>query len=153
MNYMTIKTADINNGEGVRVSLWVAGCEHYCKNCHNPETWNKDAGKPFTEETYQELKSYLTRGMGRDLTITGGDPLASYNYKTILQLCKSLKKELPNLHIMVYTGYEYGELADDNKTEIFDYIDTLVDGKFVEELKDPKLQWRGSSNQCIFHFK
>lgn len=152
MNYMTIKTADINNGEGVRVSLWVSGCEHYCKGCHNPETWNKDAGKEFTEETYQELKSYLTKGMGRDLTITGGDPLAPYNYKTILQLCKRLKKELPQIHIMVYTGYEYGELVEDDKFEIFEYIDTVVDGKYIEELKDPKLKWRGSSNQRIFNF-
>ena len=84
---MTIKTADINNGEGVRVSLWLAGCEHYCKGCHNPETWGKDAGQPFTEDTYKNLKDYLTRGMGRDLTITGGDPLATFNYNEVLQIC------------------------------------------------------------------
>lgn len=147
MNYITIKTADLNNGDGVRVSLWVAGCEHHCKGCHNPETWNKDIGKPFTEDTYKQLKDYLTRGMGRDLTITGGDPLATYNYKTVLQLCKSLKKELPELDIMIYTGYTYDELVDLDRTEIFDYINSLVDGKFEESLKDPKLQWCGSSNQ------
>lgn len=147
MNYITIKTADLNNGDGVRVSLWVAGCEHHCKGCHNPETWNKDAGHPFTEDTYKQLKDYLTRGMGRDLTITGGDPLATYNYKTVLQLCKSLKKELPELDIMIYTGYTYDELVDLDRTEIFDYINSLVDGKFEESLKDPKLQWCGSSNQ------
>ena len=147
MNYITIKTADLNNGDGVRVSLWVAGCEHHCKGCHNPETWNKDVGKPFTEDTYKQLKDYLTRGMGRDLTITGGDPLATYNYKTVLQLCKSLKKELPELDIMIYTGYTYDELVDLDRTEIFDYINSLVDGKFEESLKDPKLQWCGSSNQ------
>lgn len=147
MNYITIKTADLNNGDGVRVSLWVSGCEHHCKGCHNPETWNKDAGHPFTEDTYKQLKDYLTRGMGRDLTITGGDPLATYNYKTVLQLCKSLKKELPELDIMIYTGYTYDELVDLDRTEIFDYINSLVDGKFEESLKDPKLQWCGSSNQ------
>lgn len=147
MNYITIKTADLNNGDGVRVSLWVAGCEHHCKGCHNPETWNKDAGHPFTEDTYKQLKDYLTRGMGRDLTITGGDPLATYNYKTVLQLCKSLKKELPELDIMIYTGYTYDELVDLDRTEIFDYTNSLVDGKFEESLKDPKLQWCGSSNQ------
>lgn len=152
MNYITIKTADINNGEGVRVSLWVAGCEHHCKGCHNPETWNKDAGKPFTEETYERLKHYLTRGMGRDLTITGGDPLATYNYKSILQLCKSLKKELPELDIMIYTGYTYDELIELGRIEIFDYINSLVDGKFEESLKDPKLQWCGSSNQRMWVF-
>lgn len=152
MNYMTIKTADINNGEGVRVSLWLAGCEHYCKGCHNPETWNKDAGQPFTEDTYKYLKDYLTRGMGRDLTITGGDPLATFNYDEVLALCKRLKAELPELDIMVYTGYTYDELVDLNRTEIFGYINSLVDGKFEESLKDPKLQWCGSSNQRMWVF-
>ena len=152
MNYIEIKGCDINNGEGVRTSLWVSGCPIRCKGCHNPQAWDKNAGQPFTEETYQYLKSYLTRGMGRDLTILGGEPLATFNYDEVLALCKRLKAELPELDIMVYTGYTYDELVDLNRTEIFGYINSLVDGKFEESLKDPKLQWCGSSNQRMWVF-
>ena len=152
MNYMDIKTSDINNGEGLRVSLWVSGCEHKCKGCHNPHTWSRNNGKPFTEDTYEYLLYSLITGLERGLTIIGGEPLTDYNYPEVLDLVKKLKVDIPDLNIWVYTGYYYDELIEQDKTDIFDYIDVLVDGRFEEELKDPDLKWRGSSNQNIWRF-
>lgn len=152
MRYLDIKTSDINNGEGLRVSLWVSGCEFRCKGCHNPQSWNKDNGKEFTSDTYAYLVNALTTGIKRGLTIIGGEPLTDYNYPEVLVLIKRLKEIIPDLNIWVYTGYYYDELIEENKTEIFDYIDVLVDGRYDDELKDKSLKWRGSSNQNIWRF-
>jgi anaerobic ribonucleoside-triphosphate reductase activating protein len=94
----------------------------------------------------------LTTGIKRGLTIIGGEPLTDYNYPEVLELVKKLKVDIPDLNIWVYTGYYYDELIEQDKTDIFDYIDVLVDGRFEEELKDPDLKWRGSSNQRIWYF-
>lgn len=152
MKYLDIKTSDINNGEGLRVSLWVSGCEFRCKGCHNPQSWNKNNGKEFTSDTYAYLVNALTTGIKRGLTIIGGEPLTDYNYPEVLSLIKRLKEVIPDLNIWVYTGYYYDELIEENKTEIFDYIDVLVDGRYEEELKAKYLKWRGSSNQNIWRF-
>lgn len=152
MKYLDIKTADINNGEGLRVSLWVSGCEHKCKGCHNPQSWNRNNGKEFTNETYDYLVEKLTTGVQRGLTIIGGEPLTDYNYPEVLKLVKRLKNEIPSLNIWVYTGYYYDELIEQDKLEIVDYIDVLVDGRYEEDLKDKTLKWRGSSNQNIWRF-
>lgn len=152
MKYLDIKTSDINNGEGLRVSLWVSGCEFRCVGCHNPQSWNKNNGKEFTSDTYAYLVNALTTGIKRGLTIIGGEPLTDYNYEDVLLLVKSLKRLIPDLNIWVYTGYYYDELIAEDKTEIFDYIDVLVDGRYDEELKDKSLKWRGSSNQNIWRF-
>ena len=152
MRYLDIKTADINNGEGLRVSLWVSGCEHRCKGCHNPQSWNKNNGKEFTDETYKYLVEKLTTGVQRGLTIIGGEPLTDYNYPEVLELVKRLKNDIPTLNIWVYTGYYYDELIEQNKEEIIEYIDVLVDGRFEEDLKDKSLKWRGSSNQVVWRF-
>ena len=152
MRYLDIKTSDINNGEGLRVSLWVSGCEHHCKGCHNPQSWNRNNGELFTTETFMKLYTALTTGVKRGLTIIGGEPLTDYNYEEVLQLCKCLKEEISDLNIWLYTGYYYDELVDQGKMEIFDYIDVMVDGRYEEELKDSTLEWRGSSNQAIWHF-
>ena len=152
MNYMDIKTSDICNGEGLRVSLWVSGCEHKCKGCHNPHTWNRNNGRTFTNDTYERLVNALTTGIKRGLTIIGGEPLTDYNYPEVLELVKKLKVDIPDLNVWVYTGYYYDELIEQDKTDIFDHIDVLVDGRLEEELKDPDLKWRGSSNQNIWRF-
>lgn len=152
MNYMSIIKSDINNGEGLRVSLWVSGCEHKCAGCHNTHTWDRSAGQPFTESTYKELYKALTTGITRGLTIIGGEPLTDYNYGAVLALVKRLKGELPNLNIWVYTGYYYDELVEENKVDIFDYIDVLVDGRYEKELKSDDVLWVGSSNQNIWYF-
>lgn len=152
MRYLDIKTSDINNGEGLRVSLWVSGCEFRCKGCHNPQSWNSNNGKEFTDETFVYLYKALTSGAKRGLTIIGGEPLTDYNYPEVLLLVKCMKEIIPDLNIWVYTGYYYDELVEENKTEIFDYIDVLVDGRYDEELKDSGLEWRGSANQNIWRF-
>ena len=152
MRYLDIKTSDINNGEGFRVSLWVSGCEHKCKGCHNPQSWNRNNGELFTTETFMKLYTALTTGVKRGLTIIGGEPLTDYNYEEVLQLCKCLKEEIPELNIWLYTGYYYDELVDQGMMLIFDYIDVMVDCRYEEELKDSTLEWRGSSNQAIWHF-
>lgn len=152
MKYLDIKTCDINNGDGVRVSLWVAGCHFHCKGCHNKHTWDFNQGKEFTNSTYLELVSCLTSEMPKGLTIIGGEPLAPSNYEDVLLICKSLKEDYPEVNIWIYTGYYYDELVEIGKHEIFDYIDVLVDGRFEEELKDESLEFRGSSNQRIWRF-
>ena len=152
MRYLDIKTSDINNGTGLRVSLWVSGCTRGCKGCHNPQSWDFNSGKEVTEETYKFLVKTLTTGVKRGLTITGGDPLDPKNYQDTLALCAQLKKDIPDLNIWVYTGLYYDELVELDQVDIFDYINTLVDGRFDLDLKDSSLEWRGSSNQRIFRF-
>ena len=152
MKYLAIKTSDICNGEGLRVSLWVSGCTRGCKGCHNPQSWDFNSGKEFTEETYKFLVKTLTTGVKRGLTITGGDPLDPKNYQDTLALCAQLKKDIPDLNIWVYTGLYYDELVELDQVDIFDYINTLVNGRFDLDLKDSSLEWRGSSNQRIFRF-
>jgi len=152
MRYLAIKTSDICNGEGLRVSLWVSGCEHRCKGCHNPQSWNRNNGKEFDNDAFMKIYKALTTGVKRGLTIIGGEPLTDYNYPEVLSLIKTLKGMIPDLNIWVYTGYYYDELVEQDKTELFEYIDVLVDGRYEEELKDSKLEWRGSSNQNIWRF-
>lgn len=150
MKYLDIKECDISNGEGLRVSLWLSGCEHKCRGCHNPQTWDKTKGREFTRYTYEKLIELLQQGAGRDLTITGGDPLAPYNYDEVLLLCRALKEDMPWVNIWVYTGYYYDELIDCGKHEIFDFINVLVDGRYEEDEKDENLEWRGSANQRVW---
>lgn len=158
MYYGEIKSADIANGLGVRVTLFVSGCRNKCKGCFQPETWNFNYGKEFTEETIEfilkELEPYYISG----LTLLGGDPFEVENQKVVLNLAKKVKEVYPNKNIWAYTGYllddkdcKYGKLIE--KTEFTDkllnLIDVLVDGPFVEELKDITLKFKGSKNQRV----
>lgn len=147
MNYHNITFPDIENGTGIRVTLWVSGCEHHCLGCHNPETWHKDSGKPFTEETKQQLFRWLELPYTTGITLSGGDPL--FNYKDILTLCKEIKMKYPNKNIWLYTGYTYEEILQSSKSEILKYIDILVDGKFQIGYRDISLPFKGSKNQRI----
>lgn len=147
MNYFRVETESMTNGPGLRTILWVAGCEHHCKNCHNPETWNKDGGEKFTKETIETVMKEVGQDYCKGITFSGGDPLASYNLKTVTNLAKRIREEFGNKKdIWLYTGYTYEEVK---KLSIMKYIDVLVDGEFIEELKDATLLWRGSSNQRI----
>ena len=147
MNYFRVETESMTNGPGLRTILWVAGCEHHCKNCHNPETWSKDGGEKFTKETIETVMKEVGQDYCKGITYSGGDPLASYNLKTVTNLAKRIREEFGNKKdIWLYTGYTYEEVK---KLSIMKYIDVLVDGKFIEELKDATLLWRGSSNQRI----
>lgn len=155
MNYAEIKKTDIANGEGVRVSLFVSGCTRRCKNCFNDIAWDFHYGKPFTAEVEKELLSALSPDYIAGLSLLGGDPCEPQNMEALLPFLKEVKRLFPKKSIWCYTGYTYrdGELADradaDRTREFLSLIDVLVDGPFIEELKDIRLKFRGSSNQRI----
>ena len=135
------------NGDGIRVVLWVAGCEHRCKGCHNTVTWDLNGGLLFDENAKNIIFEELSKDYVSGLTLSGGDPMHTNNRDAILELVKETKEKFPNKNIWMYTGYE---LADVIKHPILKYIDVLIDGKFIESLKDDSLEWRGSSNQKIY---
>jgi anaerobic ribonucleoside-triphosphate reductase activating protein len=149
---MEIKENDYNNGDGVVISLWVSGCPHKCAGCHNPETHDKNNGYKFTEEIKQDLISKLENKYIEGLSILGGEPLTDYNYDEVLKLCVEIKKKLKEKQIWLWTGYTKQELINQNKQEILFYLDTLIDGRFVEELKEEH-KYKGSSNQNVYKIK
>ena len=148
MNYGAIKENDIANGPGVRVSLFVSGCRNRCKGCFNPETWRFDYGQEFTLKTFFEIEDALDKKHIDGLTILGGDPFEPENIEIVTAICEAVKKLCPGKTIWIYTGYTY-EYVSLKYPEILDYIDVLVDGPFIEALKDISLEFRGSSNQRI----
>lgn len=150
MRYIDITYPDVNNGEGCRVTLWISGCRHNCKGCHNPHTHDYTAGKVFTEDTYKELSEILSKSYIKGLTLSGGDPLCQSQkiLNELFNLVKRIKSDFPDKDIWVYTGY-YKEYLKGKQLEILKYCDVLVDGPYVEELRDITLQFRGSSNQKI----
>ena len=158
MNYAKIKKNDIANGPGVCVSLFVQGCPHHCKGCFNKETWDFDGGKLFTWETVNEIiKDINANGVLRNLNLLGGEPLAPSNRTSIVGLINEVRKIYGNsIKIYLWTGYLYENLLeekDSNLEYIFDNVDVLIDGPFIENLKDNELELRGSSNQRIIQLK
>lgn len=156
MNYAEIKTCDIANGPGVRVTLFVSGCTHRCQNCFNEETWDFHYGKPFTAETENMLLSALRPAYIKGLTLLGGEPLEYSNQQGLLPFVRRVRKELPEKDIWCYTGYTFesdvlGRMCVEREEtrELLSCLDVLVDGEFVQELKDLGLRFRGSSNQRI----
>ena len=156
MNYGEIKNYDIANGEGVRVSLFVSGCTHHCKNCFNPETWSFEYGKPFTKETEDYIIECLSPDYIDGLSLLGGEPFEPQNQEVLLPLLRKVKNELPNKNIWCYTGYLFDrELLCESRArceftdEMLSLIDVLVDGEFVQAMHDISLAFRGSSNQRI----
>ncbi|MGP1570447.1 MAG: anaerobic ribonucleoside-triphosphate reductase activating protein [Eubacteriales bacterium] len=160
MHYGEIKKCDIANGEGVRVSLFVSGCTHRCKGCFNPETWDFNYGKKFDEEAEQEIFSQLDEPFIDGLSLLGGEPMEPANQKVLLPFLRKVVKRYPQKNIWCYTGYTLevdlvakGKAFTEYTDEILSYIDVLVDGEFIEELKDIRLVFRGSSNQRILKLK
>ena len=160
MYYGNIKGFSIENGVGVRVSLFVSGCRNHCKNCFSPQTWNCTYGEPFTEVTEKELLEELAPDHIHGLTILGGEPFEPENQKDILPLILKVRRELPQKTIWMYTGFTYEELTGDSRgncgeltRQIFENIDVLVDGRFVEEKKNLRIRFRGSENQRIIDMK
>ncbi len=160
MNYGEIKKYDIANGEGVRVSLFVSGCTHHCKGCFNEETWDFSYGKPFTEEAEQELLAALSLDFIDGLSLLGGEPFERQNQRVLLPFLKKVRSYYPGKDIWCYTGYLFDkELLKDSRArcedtdELLSLIDVLVDGEFVQELKDISLPFRGSGNQRIIDVK
>jgi anaerobic ribonucleoside-triphosphate reductase activating protein len=153
MNYSNLKTCDIANGVGVRVSLFVSGCAHACPGCFNPEAWQFSFGQPYTPETEAQILEALRPAHIRGLTLLGGEPLHPRNRPTLLALLRRVRAALPKKDIWCYTGYVFDKelLPDDDPLlrELLAHIDILVDGRFVEAQKDLNLRFRGSSNQRI----
>lgn len=155
MNYAEIKKFDIANGLGVRVSLFVSGCTHHCKNCFNQVAWDFSYGKLFTEAVEQELLSALGNSFIDGLTLLGGEPLEPANQRGLISFLRRVKQQFPEKNIWCYTGYTFetdvlsGKVQTEVTDELLSYIDVLVDGKFIEELKDITLKFRGSSNQRL----
>jgi anaerobic ribonucleoside-triphosphate reductase activating protein len=155
MNYATIKNCDIANGPGVRVSLFVSGCEHYCKECFNPEAWNFYYGNEYTKDTNDELFEALDKDYIRGLTILGGEPMHPKNQEQVLQIVKEFNSryKFSTKDIWLYTGYYFEDLYLDKvgtySNEILKNVNVVVDGPFESELKDIGLNFRGSSNQRI----
>lgn len=149
MNYNTIIKDDLINGEGARVSLFVSGCSHGCENCFNEEAWDYRSGTEFTNEVLNELFTALDKPYISGLSLLGGDPLMKKNISTVIDICKQFKERFPEKNIWCWTGYTLEEVQNNHAKEILQYCDVLVDGKFVQELKDLTLPFRGSSNQRI----
>ncbi len=158
MNYALIKPRDIANGPGVRVSLFVSGCRRHCKNCFNPETWDFTYGRPFNQQTIDDILGLLAPDYIRGLTVLGGEPFEPENQPTVLELVRQVKARYPDKEIWAFTGNRFDDdllakkLGPWEVTEaLLQRIDVLVDGAFVEELKDMGLRFRGSSNQRIIN--
>lgn len=147
MNYQKITKYDIANGEGVRVVLWVSGCNHHCEGCHNPETWDPTSGHPFTKEVMDELLEALEPDYISGLTLSGGDPLFPKNRETVYKILQTVKRMYPQKPIWLYTGYKWEEIK--NNPWVVSYTDVIVDGEFIMDQKDITLPWYGSKNQRV----
>ena len=157
MKYAKIKKCDVSNGPGVRVSLFVSGCNRHCKGCFNEEAWDFEYGDDFTNKEIDEIINFLEPSYISGLSILGGEPLELINQKGILPLLKKVQEIYKNKKtIWLYTGYTYEDILkmpNQEIKEILKLIDVLVDGEFKEDLKDPLLYFRGSSNQRIIDIK
>lgn len=161
MNYATIKNCDIANGLGIRVSLFVSGCTHHCKGCFNSIAWPFDYGEVFTKEIEEKILEECSKTYIAGLTLLGGEPFEPSNQIGLIHLLREFKKRFPNKNIWAYTGYvleteilpKNGKTHNEVTDEMLSYIDVLVDGRFVEELKDISLKYRGSSNQRLIDLK
>ena len=151
MNYAKIRKLDVTNGEGIGVSLFVQGCQFHCKNCFNKVTWDFDNGKQFTKDTLNTIISLLNDKHIKRFSILGGEPLAEKNMHDVLQTIIEIRKNVTDITIWVYTGYTFEEVKQlKYGKEILDNVDTIVDGRYVDELRDLTLEFRGSSNQNIW---
>ena len=161
MNYIKVTKNDIANGIGIGCVLWVSGCDIHCKNCHNQSTWDFNAGQPFTEDTMQEILSTLTKPYISRLTLSGGHPLDPHNLPEVYKIVKRVKMVFPNKDIWLYTGYSWEDIVekdrimknlkdnDISELAVIKLCDILVDGRYIDKLRDISLPFRGSSNQRI----
>lgn len=163
MNYIMIRTDDMLNGNGLRVVLFCTACDHYCKNCHNVETWQASNGNHFDDAAKETIYKELENDYIDGLTLSGGDPLNKSNLDDLLNLCKEVKNKYPNKTIWLYSGYTWDYIFDcvntvdvfgnQKRQEIISLCDVFVDGKFIEELADVKYPWAGSTNQRVIDIK
>lgn len=149
MNYHKIEKFSTNNGPGIRVVFWTSGCNHKCKGCHNPETWDVNSGKEVTKDTYKELAESLNHSFISGVTWSGGDPLHPQNRNEIGNLITFVNDNFQK-NQWLYTGYKWEEIKD---LFFIKFLDVVVDGPFIEELKNINLKFRGSSNQRLIDVK
>lgn len=154
MNYADIKRCDVANGPGIRVSLFVSGCTHHCKECFNPETWDFNYGSPFTENEIEQIIEYMSPDYIKGITILGGEPFEHPNQQGLLPLLRRIRKVYPEKNIWCFSGYDFekdilGRMVKEweETEELLSYIDVLVDGEFMVDKKDLTLVFKGSSNQ------
>ena len=143
MRYNKIRKMDVSNGPGIRVSIFLQGCEFHCKNCFNPETWSFKSGKEFTNETINKILELSDKETVSGLSILGGEPMHP---------AKKFKEKFPKKTVWVWSGFLYEDVLK-RDPEVFNYIDVMVDGQYVDELHDPTLRWKGSSNQRVIDIK
>ena len=150
MRYNKIRKMDISNGPGIRVSVFMQGCEFYCKDCFNPETWDFNKGNEFTDDTINTILDLCSKDYIKGLSILGGDPMHPKNIDGTSKLAKLFKKRFKNKDLWIWTGFLFEDL---NNEEILSYIDVLVDGRFEIDKFNPRLKWCGSSNQRVIDIK
>lgn len=150
MRYNLIRKMDISNGPGVRVSIFMQGCSFHCKNCFNPETWDFEGGQEFTDDTINKVLELSDKKEVKGLSILGGEPMHPTNIEGTTKLAKTFKEKYPEKNIWAWSGFKYEDIKDN---DVFNYIDVLVDGQYKDELHDPTLKWRGSSNQRVIDIK
>ena len=164
MNYHNITYPDMNNGDGLRVVLWLSGCSHHCYNCQNPQTWDVNSGIPFDESAKEELFRELDKDYISGLTLSGGDPLHEANLDGVLDLVNRFRLLFPNKTIWIYSGYQWNQIFNDGvyltrdcagwkRREIVKKCDVMIDSKYVDSLRDPQLKWKGSSNQHVINIE
>ena len=164
MNYHNITYPDMNNGDGLRVVLWLSGCSHHCYNCQNPQTWDVNSGIPFDESAKEELFRELDKDYISGLTLSGGDPLHEANLDGVLDLVNKIRLSFPNKTIWLYSGYQWNQIFNDGvyltrdcagwkRREIVKKCDVMIDGKYMDSLRDPQLKWKGSSNQHVINIE
>lgn len=152
MRYADVKENDVVDcGEGICVSLWTQGCPHRCKGCHNPETWSFTGGKTIFTSTLisKIIKAIGANGIQRNFSVLGGEPLCPENARDVREICDAVKAAYPTIKIYVWTGYNYSDIKD----ELSDSMDILIDGPYVEEMRDITLPLRGSRNQRVIDLK
>ncbi|KSV57402.1 anaerobic ribonucleoside-triphosphate reductase activating protein [Acetivibrio ethanolgignens] len=165
MNYHNITYPDMNNGDGLRVVLWLSGCSHHCYNCQNSQTWDVNSGIPFDESAKEELFRELGKDYISGLTLSGGDPLHEANLDGILDLVNEIRLSFPNKSIWIYSGYQWSEIFTNEEDEPFEHdkefmliakrqmilkqCNVFIDGRYVDAQRDITLKWRGSKNQKV----
>lgn len=150
MNYHNITVDDMLNGDGLRTVLWVSGCDHRCRGCQNPQTWPEDSGIPFDAAAKEELFEALSRDYMNGITFSGGDPLYCSNIETVGALINEIRERLPEKTIWLYTGSLFEQIRT---LPFIPMIDVIVDGPYVEALRDVQLHWKGSKNQRVIDVK
>ena len=150
MRYHNITKDDMLNGDGLRVVLWVAGCNHCCKGCHNPVTWDPNGGLEFDDASKKEIFDELEKSYISGITFSGGGPLHMSNAYEVTELAKEIKEKFPKKTVWLYTGALWEETK---RMELINYVDVLVDGEFECDKKDANLHWKGSSNQRVIDVK